>query len=150
MKTAECSIRSYVLSTTLSAICLILVGCKHESGEANEPNAPNEPAPRSVIIQPTEPAAGYMLDFRYRLVAPNKAAPLFDERVKPYLEHPASGAKLIVPTPPKVGLLRQTPDTPVVDKIHFIMFANPGRLVKTGETVTVIVGNFKAEDVTVH
>ncbi len=95
-------------------------------------------------------AAGYMLDFRYRLVDPNKAAPLFDERDKPHLEHPRTGAKLIVPTPPKVGALRQKPEVPVVGKTYFMIFANPGRLVKAGETVTVIVGDFKAEDLVVH
>jgi len=95
-------------------------------------------------------AAGYMLDFRYRLVDPNKAAPLFDERNKPHLEHPRTGAKLIVPTPPKVGALRQKPEAPVVGKTYFMIFANPGRLVRAGETVSVIVGEFKAEDLVVH
>ena len=51
-------------------------------------------------------AAGHMLDFRYRICEPDKATALFDRLTKPYLVDEASGTKLAVPNPPKVGPLR--------------------------------------------
>lgn len=95
-------------------------------------------------------AADYMLDFRYRVVDPNKAAPLLSRRAKPYLIDEASGAKLIVPAPPKVGSLRQKSSQPRADKIYFVIFSNPGRLVKRGNKVTVVIGDFKAENLVVE
>jgi len=95
-------------------------------------------------------SAGYMLDFRYRILDPEKAAPLLSRKVKPHLVAQESGAKLIVPTPPKVGSLRQKSYQPVPDKVYFILFSNPGRLVKPGEKVTVVIGDFRAEDLAVQ
>ncbi|MHC4616861.1 MAG: hypothetical protein ACYTEQ_03815 [Planctomycetota bacterium] len=95
-------------------------------------------------------AADYMLDFRYRVVDPNKAAPLLSRKVKPYLVDEASGAKLIVPAPPKVGSLRQKSYEPIAGKIYFIIFSNPGKLVKRGGRVTVVIGDFKAENLIVE
>jgi len=97
-------------------------------------------------------AAGYMLDFRYRILDPEKAAPLVDRRIPAYCLDPESGAKLIVPTPAKVGPLRQTNKfgKPKTNRIYFILFANPGRLVEPGQKVTVVIGDFKAEHLTVE
>jgi hypothetical protein len=95
-------------------------------------------------------AAGYVLDFRYRVVDPEKAAPLFERRVKPYLEDPSTGARFQVPRPPKVGSLRQTPAAPVDNRTYFILFANPGRALEPGSRVTVVIGDFQATDVTVE
>jgi len=53
-------------------------------------------------------AAGYMLDFRYRVLDPVKAAPLLERKIQPYLLDEASGARLAVPDAPKVGRLRAT------------------------------------------
>jgi hypothetical protein len=95
-------------------------------------------------------AADYMLDFRYRVADPNKAAPLLGRQVKPYLIDEVSGAKLIVPAPPKVGSLRQKSREPLAGKIYFVIFSNPGKLVKRGGRVTVVIGDFKAENLIVE
>ena len=95
-------------------------------------------------------AAGYMLDFRFRVLDPNKAVPLLDRANKPYLLDPQSGAKLIVPAPPKVGSLRQKSRAPKRDKVYFVMFSNPGRFIKSGQKVTVVIGDFKAENLVVQ
>jgi hypothetical protein len=95
-------------------------------------------------------AADYMLDFRYKIIDPNKAAPLLDRQTKPYLVDQQSGAKLIVPTPPKVGSLRQKSHEPISGKIYFVMFSNPGKLVKKGNKVTVVIGDFKTENLIVE
>ena len=94
-------------------------------------------------------AGGYMLDFRYRVIDAEKAAPLFDRKIKPHLIDEATGAKFAVPEPPKVGALRTT-RPPQADRNYFIMFANPGRYIKKGNKVTVVIGEFKAENLVVE
>lgn len=94
-------------------------------------------------------AEGYMLDFRYRVLDPEKTTPLFDRNIKPYLVDEATGAMFVVPEPPKVGALRNT-RKPQPDRNYFIMFANPGRYVKKGNKVTVVSGDFKAEHLVVE
>lgn len=90
-----------------------------------------------------------MLDFRYRVLDPEKAMPLFDRKIKPYLVDEATGAMFVVPEPPKVGALRTT-RKPVPDRNYFIMFANPGKFVKPGNKVTIVIGDFRAENLIVQ
>jgi hypothetical protein len=94
-------------------------------------------------------AAGYMLEFRYRVLDPEKAKPLFERRAKPMLTHSESGAKLIVPTPPTTGALRNS-NPPVAGRIYWMFFANPGKLVKPGEHVSVEIGQFRADGLIVQ
>ena len=94
-------------------------------------------------------AEGYMLDFRYRVLDAEKAAPLFERKNKAYLVDQASGAKFQVPESPKVGALRTT-RPPERDKNYFVIFANPGRYVKKGNTVTVVIGDIKIENLVVE
>lgn len=51
-------------------------------------------------------AAGYMLEFRYKVLDAEKAKPLFERQTKPILIHARTGAELVVPTPAKTGALR--------------------------------------------
>lgn len=94
-------------------------------------------------------AAGYMIDFRYRVLNQEKAAPLFERKTKPFLIDQQSGKKFVVPSPPKVGPLR-TSEPPQADRTYFILFANPGKYVKQGNKVTVVIGDFKAENLIVN
>ncbi len=94
-------------------------------------------------------ANGYMLDFRYKVIDAEKAAPLFSRQVKPYLLHQKSGAVFGVPSSPKVGSLRQT-RPPKEGKHYFIIFANPGQYVKSGDLVTVVIGDVKIDNLTVE
>jgi protein SCO1/2 len=93
-------------------------------------------------------AGGYMLDFRYHVVDPEKAAPIFIRGIKPYLDDEASGSRFIVPAPPKTGPLR-TSNPPQKGRNYFMFFANPARFVKPGRLVTVTVGDFRVEHVRV-
>jgi hypothetical protein len=95
-------------------------------------------------------AAGYMLDFRFKVLDAQKIEPLFGRKVDPYLIDEASGATLIVPSPPKVGQMRQTLYQPHEGEIHYILFANPGRFIKPGNKVSVVIGDFRAENLTVE
>jgi uncharacterized protein YceK len=94
-------------------------------------------------------AAGYMLDFRYRITDTDKALPLFERKTKPYLIDQASGAKFVVPAPAKTGPLRNS-NNPLADRTYFMFFANPGRYIKQGDKVTVVIGDFKAKDLIVE
>lgn len=91
-------------------------------------------------------AGGYMVDFRFRVIDPEKAKPLLERAVKPHLTDESTGARFMVPAPSKVGMLRQASN---YGKIHpgntyFVIFANPGRFLKPGAKVTVEIGEFKA------
>lgn len=94
-------------------------------------------------------AAGHMLDFRYRVLDPEKAKPLMDRRVKAYVLTENSKLKLGVPSSPKVGALRTMPKTIKKDTNYYTMFANPG-MVSRGDKVTVVIGDFRAENLTVQ
>lgn len=95
-------------------------------------------------------AAGYMLDFRFRVLDPARAGYLFDMNVKPCLVDQASGARMMVPAPPKIGALRSSAKTVLPDRNYFILFANPGQFIKPGNKVTVEIGVFKVADLVVQ
>jgi hypothetical protein len=97
-------------------------------------------------------AADYMLNFRYRVTDPDKALMLFDRKIKPYLIDQTSGATFMVPSPPKIGPLRQATRNsgPLAGKTYFIFFANPGKSIKAGDKVTVVIGDFKIENLAVQ
>jgi len=97
-------------------------------------------------------SAGYMLDFRYRVLDPNKAAALMDSKIKPYLLVESTGAKLQIPNTPKLGLLRQRPRNNAMakkDHEYFIMFSNLGRRLQSGDKVSVVVGETKIENLSI-
>ncbi len=94
-------------------------------------------------------SAGGLVDFRYRVIDPEKVSPLISRSAKPYLIDEASGAKLSVPNMPKVGSLRAK-GKPETDRVYFILFGNSRGLVKKGSKVSVVVGDFKVEDLVVQ
>jgi len=95
-------------------------------------------------------SAGYMLDFRYQVIDPEQAAPMYDRSVIPYCEVVKSGARLMVPAPAKVGPLRQIARDVKPGTRLFILFANPGRHVVRGDKVTVVVGDYRFENLVVQ
>jgi len=97
-------------------------------------------------------AAGSMLDFRYRVLDPKKAAPILDGKMKPYLLDEAHGAKLGVPDTPVLGRIRQTSrnNKILTDRTYFIMFGNPGKALHSGDKVTLLLGDLKITDLTVQ
>ena len=95
-------------------------------------------------------AAGYMLDFRYVVTDAVKAKLFFDRGIKPYVIDQKSDARLTVPSPPKVGPLTQTSNPPQKGKTYFIFFANPGKLVKSGDKITVVMDGMELKDIAVN
>jgi hypothetical protein len=97
-------------------------------------------------------ANGHLVDFRYRIKDSDKAVPLVDRRNKPYLIDQASGKVLAVPNTAKVGPMRATVryGKPKEDRVYFVLFGNAGGMVKPGDEVTVVIGDFRAENLTVE
>jgi len=97
-------------------------------------------------------AANMMLDFRFRVLDADKALPLFDHRIKPYIIADRSQIKLPVPMAAKVGAFRPTNRGKNITsgRNYYMIFGNPDRHVKQGETVTVVIGDFTVESLLVN
>lgn len=91
----------------------------------------------------------WMLEFKFRVLDPDKAAPLLDEHAKPYLVDDASGARLGVPAMENVGELRQH-TTPNSNRIYFMIFGNANKIVPRGGHVSVAIGQFQASGLPVQ
>ena len=94
-------------------------------------------------------AAGHMVDFRYRVLDAEKAAPLFKCQTKPYLVDQKTGKVLAVPNTAKIGSLRNS-NKPQEGRIYWMFFGNHTRLIKQGSEVTVVIGEFKVENLVVE
>lgn len=94
-------------------------------------------------------ANDHMIDYRYRVLDADKAADLFKRQIKPYLIHQESGMVLAVPETAKLGPLRNS-NMPQEGRIYWMFFGNTGHLVKAGDKVTVVIGEFRVEDLVVE
>ena len=143
---------------SFAAVALQLTGC----ASAPDAVAPIQAsAPQSSSVEATYgirvaglhlSAAGSMLDFRYRVIDAQKAAPILDGKFKAYLLDEARGAKLGVPDTPVLGRIRQTSrnNKILTDHTYFIMFGNPGKAVQGGDKVTLLLGETRITDLTVQ
>ena len=94
-------------------------------------------------------SSGLMLRFDYRVVEPTKATALTDRKTRPYLVDDATGTALAVPAMENIGELRQIAPLEA-RRTYFMIFGNPGGLVKRGGRVTIVVGNFRAPGLVVN
>jgi hypothetical protein len=90
-----------------------------------------------------------MLRFDYRVLDAEKAKTLNDKKFNPYLVDEVSGAKLGVPEMDKVGKLRQSSE-PENGLIYWMVFGNPSQLVKAGNRVDLVIGDFRANGIVVE
>lgn len=97
-------------------------------------------------------AAGSMLDFRYRVLDAQKAAPFLNGRIQPSLIDETRSARLGVPDTPTLGRIRQTSRNGVIHtgRSYFIMFGNPGKALQKGDKVSLLLGQVKITDLTVN
>jgi hypothetical protein len=93
--------------------------------------------------------AGRMLDFRFRVVDPEKAAPVLLRSTPAYLVHQATGAKMEIPET-RIGRMRQNTLKPEMGRTYFMLFNAAGREVSPGDKVTVVVGEHRFENLTVQ
>ena len=101
------------------------------------------------LIAMRSTAYGHMIDFRYRVLDAEKAAPLFVRRTKPYLIHQESGKALAVPNTAKLGSLRNS-NIPQQGRTYWMFFGNSHGLIQAGDKVTVAIGDFRATDIEVE
>lgn len=94
--------------------------------------------------------SGLIIKFSYRVLDPQKARVLTDKKFTPYLESPERGLQLVVPTMEKVGQLRQAPHDIAAGESYWMAFSNPGRQIKPGDRVDVLIGNFHARGLVVE
>jgi hypothetical protein len=95
-------------------------------------------------------AADYMLDLRFRITDPERAAPFFSRKTTLQLIDPVSGARLVVPNTPKLGKLRQVARKDQGDRSYFMLFANPGQFVRPGARLTLAIGEIRLENLLVE
>jgi len=93
--------------------------------------------------------SGEMVRFSYRVLDAEKAKPLNDKKLEPVLISPERGVKLIIPSLEKVGQLRQS-STPESGKSYWMAFSNKGGVVKRGDRVNIVIGNFHADGLEVE
>jgi hypothetical protein len=102
---------------------------------------------RIVSLRPI--AAGHMLDLRLQVLDPAKAMHVLSRKSKAFIVDQGTGKTLPVPVN-KTGPMRQTTLKPEVGRYYFALFSNPGGLVKEGSKVTVVIGDFRAQNITVE
>lgn len=93
--------------------------------------------------------SGEVIRFSFRVLDVNKAKMLNDKKLEPSLIDPKAGVKLVVPSLEKVGQLRQS-GTPTVGRSYWMAFSNKGRLVKRGDRVNLVIGQFRADGLVVE
>jgi hypothetical protein len=93
--------------------------------------------------------SGEIIRFSYQVIDADMAKTLNDKNLEPSLIDPEKGVKLVVPALEQVGLLRQM-STPVEGTSYWMAFSNSGRLVRRGDRVNIVIGQFHADNLTVE
>ena len=93
--------------------------------------------------------SGELIRFSYHVLDADKAKALNDKEAVPSLIDAQAGVKLVVPSVDNVGQLRQS-STPEAGKSYWIIFSNNGRMVKRGDRVDVVIGQFRAPGLVVE
>jgi len=135
-------------------ICVVLVAGCATAPKAPADKAQDAPLPRSVedgsgveVVSLRQTGAGGMIDFRYRVVDPAKAAPLLLRKTPAYLVEPKTGVVMTVPQT-SWGTMRQDTLKPEKGRVYFMLFHNAG--VSPGDKVTVVIGKYRFENLTVQ
>ena len=93
--------------------------------------------------------SGEIIRFAWRVLDANKAKLLSDKKLQPSLVDPQAGVSLVVPSMDQVGQLRQV-STPIAGRSYWMAFSNSGRMVKRGDHVSVVIGQFRADGLVVE
>ncbi len=95
-------------------------------------------------------AAGYMIEFRYKILDDQKALILSSRKDFPYLLAMKSKAKLSVPYGSTVGFLKSNRPFLKKGKNYVAMFSNEGQHLLPGDKVKIQVKNEISEELTVQ
>jgi hypothetical protein len=94
-------------------------------------------------------ASGNLIRFSYRITDPDRAKVLVDKNATPHLIGQRTRAVLQIPVMDKIGQLRQTGKA-IVGQEYWMVFSNKGNLIKAGDRVDVLIGNFRADGLLVE
>ena len=137
----------------LVATALPLAALAQETAEPASPAASSSaasPVTRTIAELGVElvgvrlSASDFLIDLRYRVKDIAKAQSLLERKLQPVLVNEATGDRYYIPQVPKIGSLRQsaTAKQPAqLDRVYFMLFANPDRKLRTGEKVTLYAGD---------
>lgn len=132
----------------LGTLLLFAGGCATSPGQGAGTTSRTEPPAERLLdewgVEITGiriSAAGYIVDFRYRVHDAEKSVPLFVRKTKPVLVQEATGREIPLYRSPKVGPMRSS-YMPKKDRVYTILFSNSSRAVKPGDRVTVRIGEF--------
>lgn len=144
-----------LVGLTIAGVALQLGGCATATASGTPADAQPSPVEATYGIKVEGlrlTAAGSMLDFRYRVLDAQKAAPFLNGKIQPLLLDEARSAKLGVPDTPTLGRIRQTSRNGVIknDRSYFIMFGNPGKALQSGDKVSLLLGRVKVTELTVQ
>jgi hypothetical protein len=90
-----------------------------------------------------------LIRFSYRVVNPTKAKILGTKEATPQLLDDRRRVSLVVPTMDKVGQLRQS-GPPETGKTYWMVFSNKGNVVKRGDRVAILMGEFHVNGLSVE
>lgn len=141
----------YLLPTTLLAAALM--GWAGWQGWLGYQNAQRLGHPASAeaveaawgvqITQVAVTAGGGLIDFRFRVIDPDKAGPLFTLAKRPLLIAEDSGAV--------IGSLMHPPHSHdlVPGQVHFLIYNNTGGAIRRGAAISVVLGDQRLEHIIV-
>ena len=141
----------------MACLCLFMVPVGHAEGPQIQETKAIEVKKAPVLeeqwgvkVKPLRlTGEGLFLDFRFQVIDPEKSAPLLQKGAKTYLLDQKSGKTFQVPTT-KVGPMRASAAKPKIGKDYTMLFNNTNRIVKQGDKVTVVIGDFKTENLVVQ
>jgi hypothetical protein len=164
------------IGTALLALsATLLIGAAQADTEVTEPvqtsssTAPASMATRSPIMVPRSQrgelfiarrwgvdqlrvrytSSGSSLEFRYRVVDPDKASVLSDKKATPVLIDQKSQNKFGVPQMENIGTLREATQ-PEAGREYWMVFQNQGKTVKPGNRVDIAIGSFRVAGLVVE
>jgi hypothetical protein len=93
--------------------------------------------------------ADQLIRFSYQVADAAKAKALNAKESAPQLIDEARHVSLVVPTMDKIGQLRQS-SPPENGKTYWMVFSNKGNVVKRGDRVSIVIGQFRADGLAVE
>jgi hypothetical protein len=94
-------------------------------------------------------SSGNLIRFTYRVADAERAKPLASKAAAPYLVAQRNNVALQVPVMDMVGQLRQA-TTPQPGQEYWMVFSNKGNLVRPGDRVNIVIGQFHADGLVVE
>ncbi len=135
------------------AVFLVLAGCSAgkqaqvDDGESRTAAVEEAWGVKPLSVRLT--AEDFFIDFRYKVIDPEKAKQVLRRDSKAYLLDVASGKTLPVPIT-KLGPLRGIDEAPHPGRVYTVLFSNVDKTIKKGSKVTVVMGDLRVEDLTVE